>query len=62
MHLISLQRQYRQTKDVFTAVELANAMLLSSFEDRAIEMPLDGAEYERALQKKITTSIRSAKK
>jgi predicted dehydrogenase len=43
------------------SVELANAMLLSSFEDRAIEMPLDGAVYDKALQKKIAESKRSKK-
>jgi predicted dehydrogenase len=44
------------------SVELANAMLLSAFEDRAIELPLDGAAYEKALQKKIADSPRSKKK
>jgi hypothetical protein len=43
-------------------VELANAMLLSAFEDRAIELPLDGAAYEKALQRKIAASTRSGKK
>jgi predicted dehydrogenase len=43
------------------SVELANAMLLSTFEDRAIEMPLDGAVYEKALQKKIAASTLSKK-
>jgi predicted dehydrogenase len=44
------------------SVELANAMLLSAFENRAIELPLDGAAYEKALQQKITASTRSRKK
>jgi predicted dehydrogenase len=41
------------------SVELANAMLLSSFEDRAIDLPLNGAVYEQALQGKISASARS---
>jgi predicted dehydrogenase len=44
------------------SVELANAMLLSAFEDRAVELPLDAAAYEKALQKKIANSTRSQKK
>lgn len=38
------------------SVELANAMLLSIFENRTIELPLDGAEYEAFLKKKIAES------
>jgi len=41
------------------SVELANAMLLSAFEDRAVELPLDGAAYEKVLQRKIAASPRS---
>jgi predicted dehydrogenase len=41
------------------SVELANAMLLSDFDDRAINLPMDGATYERALQAKIAASSRS---
>ena len=44
------------------SVELANAMLLSTFEDRAVDLPLDSAAYEKALQRKITASTRSVKK
>ena len=44
------------------SVELANAMLLSSFDDRMIELPLDGAAYEKALKQKIAGSKRSKKK
>lgn len=43
------------------SVELANAMLLSSFEDRTILLPLNGVSYERALQQKIADSPRSKK-
>jgi len=43
------------------SVELANALLLSAFEDRAIDLPLDGAAYEKALHRKITASARSRK-
>jgi predicted dehydrogenase len=43
------------------SVELANAMLLSAFEDRAIELPLDGVAYEKALQGKIAASTRFKK-
>jgi predicted dehydrogenase len=44
------------------SVELANAMLLSTFEDRAVELPLDGAAYEKALQAKIDASPRTPRK
>lgn len=36
--------------------ELANAMLLSTFLDKTVEVPLDGAVYERELKKKIADS------
>jgi predicted dehydrogenase len=38
------------------SVELANAMLLSTFQDRTVELPLDGALYEQALREKIARS------
>jgi len=38
------------------SVELANAMLLSTFEDRAVELPLDAVLYEKWLQRKIAES------
>jgi len=41
------------------SVELANAMLLSTFEDCAIDLPLDGAPYEKALQARIAASPRT---
>jgi predicted dehydrogenase len=41
------------------SVELANAMLLSAFEDRPIDLPLDGPAYARALQAKIDASPRT---
>jgi len=41
------------------SVELANAMLLSSWEDRAVDLPLNGAVYEQALQGRISASARS---
>ena len=37
-------------------VELSNAMLYSSFQDKTIELPLDGAAYERHLKKLIANS------
>jgi predicted dehydrogenase len=40
------------------SVELANAMLLSTFEDRQVALPLDGAVYARALEKKIAEARR----
>ena len=42
-------------------MELANAMLLSAFEDRAIELLLDGVAYEKALQGKIAASTQFKK-
>jgi predicted dehydrogenase len=38
------------------SVELANAMLLSSWLDKEISLPLDGKLYERELNKRIATS------
>jgi predicted dehydrogenase len=38
------------------SVELANAMLFSSWEDRTVEVPLDGAAYEARLQQRIAGS------
>ncbi|MEI6535501.1 MAG: gfo/Idh/MocA family oxidoreductase, partial [Verrucomicrobiaceae bacterium] len=37
-------------------VELANAILLSTWKDATIQMPMDGAEYERILIEKGETS------
>jgi len=44
------------------SVELANAMLLSAFKNRTIDLPLDGRVYEKVLERKIATSSRSKKK
>lgn len=41
------------------SVELANAMLLSAFKNRSLELPIDGAAYEKALHRKIAASSRS---
>jgi len=38
------------------SVELANAMLQSTWEDRRVDLPLDGAGYARSLQAKIDAS------
>jgi predicted dehydrogenase len=38
------------------SVELANAMLYSAWTGAAVDVPLDGAAYEAALQEKIATS------
>lgn len=38
------------------SVELANAMLLSTWSDRTIELPLASSTYERALQERIAVS------
>jgi hypothetical protein len=43
------------------SVELANAMLLSSFEKRTVALPLDAALYEKVLCQKIAESPRSKK-
>jgi hypothetical protein len=37
-------------------VELANAMLMSSFLDKTITLPLNAAAYEKLLKQKIATS------
>ncbi|MDR3689459.1 MAG: Gfo/Idh/MocA family oxidoreductase [Fimbriimonas sp.] len=38
------------------SVELANAMLYSTFTDSAVDLPIDSAAYEAALMEKIKTS------
>ena len=38
------------------SVELANAMIQSAWEERTVELPLDGARYEAALAKRIEAS------
>jgi len=43
------------------SVELANAMLSSQFLDAKVELPLDGAHYQRLLEEKIAASPRSKK-
>ena len=43
------------------SVELANAVLLSAWTGKAVDLPLDGAVYERALNQKIATSKPKAK-
>lgn len=44
------------------SVELANAMLLSAWTDRTVELPLNGAVYEKWLKRKIKTSARNKPK
>ena len=41
------------------SVELANAMLLSSFQDRSVDLPLSARAYERLLKQLIARSRRS---
>ena len=43
------------------SVELANAMLLSSFRDKTVELPIDARAYELLLREKIATSRRGRK-
>lgn len=38
------------------SVELGNAMLMSAFLDKEIDVPLDGAQFEELLKEKIATS------
>ena len=44
------------------SVELANAMLLSTWTNKAVELPLSGAAYERLLKNKIKNSKPKKKK
>ena len=46
------------------SVELANAMLYSSLTGEPVELPLDGAAFERELQKLVATStfVKAAEK
>lgn len=43
-------------KEGLHSVELANAMLMSAFLDKAIELPIDAAAYEALLEQKIASS------
>ena len=43
-------------REGINSVELANAMLYSAFTDTTVQIPLDGAAYESALNDKIATS------
>ena len=39
------------------SLQLANAMLLSSWKNADVSLPIDGAEYKRALDEKIASSV-----
>ncbi|MCX7020306.1 MAG: Gfo/Idh/MocA family oxidoreductase [bacterium] len=43
------------------SIELANAILLSTFDDKTIELPMDGKAYEIKLKDKISASTRAKK-
>lgn len=45
-----------EAEEGLKSCELANAMLLSAFTDRTVELPLDGDVYERELNKRIAES------
>ena len=38
------------------SVELANAMILSTFENQSVPMPMDGDQYWRHLEQRIANS------
>jgi predicted dehydrogenase len=42
--------------DGIRSVELANAMLLSTWENKAVSLPLDGKRYEKFLNQQIAAS------
>lgn len=44
------------------SVELANAMLMSAWTDKTVELPIDGRKYQRMLNAKIEESKKSKKK
>ncbi len=48
-------------EDGLPSVELANAILLSAWTKQPVDLPLDGAVYEAALNEKIATSKPKAK-
>ena len=43
------------------SIELANAILLSTWKNGPVSLPMDGAEYERELQRRIATSTHAKK-
>lgn len=45
-------------RDGLNSLELANAFLLSSLEDRTIQLPIDGALFNQHLQKLVAASTR----
>jgi predicted dehydrogenase len=45
-----------RAEEGLASVELANAMIFSTLVNRTVDLPLDGAEYEKLLQKLISDS------
>ena len=54
--ILGLEEVYAPASDGICGVELANAMLLSSWLDRAVELPIDGKLFYDELQKRVATS------
>ena len=54
--ILGLEEVYAPASDGIHGVELANAMLLSSWLDRAVELPIDAHLFYEELKKRIATS------
>ena len=54
--VLGLQELYAPASDGIRGVELANAMLLSAWEDRTVTLPIDGKLFYEHLQDKIAHS------
>lgn len=54
--ILGLEEVYAPASDGICGVELANAMLLSAWLDRAVELPIDGHLFYEELKKRIATS------
>ncbi len=54
--ILGLCALYSPASDGIRGVELANAMLLSAWEDRSVELPIDGKHFYERLQEHIRDS------
>ena len=54
--ILGLEEVYAPASDGICGVELANAMLLSAWLDRAVELPIDGYLFYEELKKRIAVS------
>jgi predicted dehydrogenase len=54
--ILGIEEIYAPASDGICGVELANAMLLSTWLDKTVTLPIDGKEFYKLLQEKIKES------